>query len=72
MPRWMVPVPVVPVDRTPLGRVVEPLAFWSSVLLPFAYVPLLYGGFGEGQPELFVGLVALNVLCLVLGHEHRR
>jgi ABC-type Fe3+-siderophore transport system permease subunit len=52
---------------------VRAAAFWLAVVLPFAYLPLLAGGFG-GESELltFVGLVAANAVALLVGHDHRR
>lgn len=70
MTRTTTPLSHLPGDRV-LGRLVEPVAFWASVLLPLAYLPLLYGGLGEREFALFLALVALNVVCLVLGQEHR-
>jgi len=69
MTRTTASLPQFPVGGG-LRRLVEPVAFWASVLLPLGYLALLYGGFGDGQFALFLGLLALNVICLVLGQEH--
>ena len=45
------------------------LAFWGSVLLPLAYVPLLSGVAGD-RPLLVAGLLSLNAVCLLVGHGH--
>lgn len=58
-----------PVTPTRVASRLRAVAFWSSVLLPIAYVPLLYGGVG-GQVTAFLGLIALNVACLIVGHEY--
>jgi len=71
MSRSTVALPTPSDFRSP-GRVLEPLGFWAAVVLPFSYLPLLYGGLSVGQFALFLGLVALNAAALVLGQEHRR
>ncbi|WP_255148765.1 hypothetical protein [Halorarius halobius] len=58
-----------------LRRPVEALAFWAAVLLPFAYVPLLVGGFGfdpSSSVALFGALLVANVVALLVGHDHNR
>lgn len=55
-----------------VGRVlglVRGIAFWTAILLPFTYVPLLLG---DPPETLFGTLLALNVVALVVGHGHRR
>jgi hypothetical protein len=67
------PVPLPSsVENTPAPAVASQLrrlAFWGSVLLPFAYVPLLSGVAGD-RPLLVAGLLALNAVCLLAGHGH--
>lgn len=52
------------------------LAFWVSVLLPLVYLPLLStpvvlsGSLGEHELLGVSGLIAVNVLCLLIGHEY--
>ncbi len=53
---------------TELVRVVS---FWTAVVLPFVYLPLLVGGL-QGDATLFGGLLALNAVALLLGHDYRR
>jgi hypothetical protein len=63
-----------PVRRS-LDVVATPLrfvAFWLAVALPFLYVPLLVGGLQGERPTVFVGLLLLNAVALVIGHEHGR
>ena len=50
---------------------VEQAAFWTAVVLPFLYVPLLVSGVTTSGERVALGaLLALNVLALYLGHEH--
>jgi len=46
------------------------LAFWVAVALPFLYLPLLVGGLDGQQTTVFVGLLLINAVALVLGHEY--
>ncbi|MCO8265379.1 hypothetical protein ACOZ4B_07085 [Haloferax prahovense] len=48
------------------------VGFWAAVALPFLYVPLLFGGLEAGEFTVFGGLLALNALALVLGHNYAR
>lgn len=66
-------------ERPRVGRVVSGLrrlAFWGSVVLPFLYLLLLMtpiglsGALGDQELLTLGGLVGLNVLCLVLGHDY--
>jgi hypothetical protein len=54
----------------------EPLkgaAFWTAVALPFLYLPLLFatGLQNTTTTAAFVVLLALNVVTLLVGHQHR-
>ena len=53
------------------GLLVRVVAFWTAVVLPFLYLPLLFGGL-EGDVTLFGGLLVLNAVALLLGHDYRR
>lgn len=44
--------------------------FWSAVLLPLAYVPMLAGGVAGSQPSLFGALLAAHAVALVAGHDY--
>ena len=44
--------------------------FWSAVVLPLLYVPIL-GGFA-GDQSAFAVLLAVHALSLVVGHDYRR
>lgn len=49
------------------------LGFWAAIALPFLYVPLLFDGIDSGsRAVVFLGLLALNAVALVVGHNHRR
>ena len=50
---------------------VRVVAFWTAVALPFLYLPLLFGGL-KGDAALFGGLLVLNAVALLLGHDYRR
>jgi len=66
-----VPLPRT-VEESPVPAVatqVRRLAFWGSVLLPLAYLPVLAGVAGD-RPLLVAGLLALNVGCLLVGHGY--
>lgn len=49
----------------------ELLGFWSAIALPALYLPLLVTGL-ESTAELlvFLGLLALHVVAIVVGHSH--
>lgn len=53
-----------------LAAPVQFTGFWSAVVLPLLYVPIL-GGFAGGQ-STFAVLLAVHALALVCGHDHRR
>lgn len=56
-----------------LSWLVRATGFWLAVVLPFLYLPLLLRGFGgRGELLAFAGLVVLNAVALVVGHEYRR
>lgn len=47
------------------------IGFWVAVSLPFLYVPLLTGGLNANELYVFLGLLLLNLVAFVVGHEHR-
>lgn len=54
-----------------VSPLVEAVAFWTAILTPVFYIPLLFTGLeGREQQYLFVALVALNVVAILLGHSH--
>jgi hypothetical protein len=57
-------------------RVVAPpvqfVAFWAAISLPFLYLPLFSRGLQGTEVTVFLGLLALHVVALFVGHGHRR
>lgn len=54
-----------------VGHTLTALGFWIGALLPVAYVPVLLVGLDSPNRLLaFVGLVAINVVALVIGHDY--
>lgn len=51
----------------PFTSALRAIAFWTAVVLPLAYVPVL-GGFTPA--ELGISIVAVHAVCLFVGHEH--
>lgn len=54
-----------------LVAAVRAAAFWTAALLPLSYPALLATGAAADHPLAFAALLAVNVVSLVLGHEHR-
>ena len=66
----------VDVDSAPgyatLLKPFEVVGFWSAVVLPFLYVPLVVNGPNTtGEQTALAGLVLLHIVALLLGHRHR-
>ncbi|WP_135824117.1 hypothetical protein [Halorussus ruber] len=60
--------------RSALDTAAKPFefaGFWSAVLLPMAYVPMLVGGFAGEQRAVFGLLLAAHAVSLVAGHGYR-
>ncbi|WP_255494073.1 hypothetical protein [Halarchaeum sp. CBA1220] len=54
-----------------LRRPLEAIGFWSAVVLPFLYVPLVLSGLqSTGTQYAFALLVALHVVALVAGRGY--
>lgn len=51
---------------------VHAIAFWGAIALPFPVLGILYGGYTDQHIQLLTALVVVNVLCLVVGHDHKR
>lgn len=49
---------------------VRTAAFWGAVLTPLLSIGALYGGIAGQQPQLFLGLLVLNVAFVVVGHDY--
>lgn len=61
--RWSLPPGVV--------NPIKGIAFWTAIVLPFLYLPLLATGLTSTSTVVaFVLLVALNVAALVVGHPY--
>ncbi|WP_137285033.1 hypothetical protein [Halorussus salinisoli] len=45
--------------------------FWSAVVLPVVYLPMLAGGITADERSVFAVLLAAHVLALVVGHGYR-
>ncbi len=56
--------------------VAEPIriaGFWTAIVLPFLYVPLLVTGLSNsGEVTAFLGLLGVNLLALYVGRSHHR
>ena len=56
-----------------IARPIKLLAFWAAIVLPFMHLSLLATGLdSRSMTVAFVGLVALNVCTLWIGHPHGR
>lgn len=54
-----------------LGSTVTTLGFWIGTLLPIAYLPVFLTGIDSvGRLSLLLGLLAINVVALVVGHDY--
>ena len=45
--------------------------FWSAIILPVGYLPLLIGGLHNFETIIFITLVAFNIIALYIGHDHQ-
>lgn len=54
-----------------LGSTVTAIGFWLGALLPFVYLPVFVTGVDTiTRLSLFLGLLAINVVALVVGHDY--
>lgn len=52
---------------------IEAVAFWSAIVLPFTYLPLLLVGLHSVSLQvLFALLLLLNGVMILLGHQYGR
>ena len=56
--------------REPLLAGLRRLAFWLAIVLPVAYLPLLSAGVDGRTGFILAALLAVNLCCLLLGHEY--
>jgi hypothetical protein len=55
-----------------LERPVQLIGFWTAVVIPFVLLGLLATGIAQQSPLLLGGLVATNLLGLVVGKDYKR
>lgn len=56
-----------------LADPIRKTGFWVAIVLPVFYLPLLLVGLSSTiAVGLFVGLVAMHLFALYVGHAHRR
>ena len=53
-----------------LRTAIQGVSFWAAILLPLVYMPLLSGGFGPQTGHIVIGLLAVNLIALFVGHSH--
>lgn len=54
-----------------LGSTITAIGFWLGALLPFVYLPVFLLGIDSLTWLLFFcGLLALNVIALIVGHDY--
>lgn len=59
-------------SETPLLEGIRALSFWSAIVLPFLYIPLLVAGLDTVTRSIaFLGLLSLNIATLVISHSYR-
>lgn len=52
---------------------IRALAFWTAIVLPFLYIPLLLSGLQTSSTQVAFGaLVACNMVALLIGHSYSR
>lgn len=56
------------IDRLTYG--VRATAFWTAAVLPIAVFAALIAGAAGQYPLVLAGVLALNVVCAVVGHAH--
>ena len=71
------PAPLTADDRSALAawtdRIiagVRATAFWSAAVLPLAVILAIVSAPVGQYPAVLSGVLALNVICAVVGHEH--
>jgi hypothetical protein len=70
--------PAVESTAAQLFAPVRGLAFWSAILLPLTYLPMLFSdlspslGIAGTDAQVVGALICLNLVALLLGHSHNR
>jgi hypothetical protein len=49
---------------------VRATAFWSAALLPLLVITALAVGAANQYPAVVAGMLTLNAVCVVVGHNH--
>lgn len=49
---------------------VRAAAFWTAALLPLLVLAALVAGTANQNPSVLAGVLALNAVCAVIGHDH--
>lgn len=49
---------------------VRATAFWSAALLPLFVIAALAVGAANQYPVIVAGMLTLNAVCVVVGHNH--
>lgn len=58
--------------ETSLLEGVRAFSFWSAIVLPFLYIPLLVVGLDTvTRSVVFLGLLSLNIVALLSSHSYR-
>lgn len=58
-------------SRSRLISVVESIAFWIAVIIPFTYLPVLaVGSFIPMKSVVFISLIGTNIIALLVGHNY--
>ncbi|WP_049922683.1 hypothetical protein [Halopiger djelfimassiliensis] len=53
------------------GSSITTVGFWLGTLLPVIYLPVVAAGIDSiTRLSLFLGLITVNVVALVVGHEY--
>lgn len=59
-------------SETSLLEGIRALSFWSAIVLPLLYIPLLVVGLDTAARSIaFLGLLSLNIVTLVISHSYR-
>jgi len=58
--------------RATIAPTVRFVGFWTAVVLPFVYVPLLFAGLDGATMNAFVALLVAHVVSLLVGREYGR
>lgn len=61
---------LVPAACESLRKRLQFAGFWSAVLLPLLYVPMLAGGLTDGQWSALAVLLAVHGAALIAGHGY--